>query len=481
MDDSFFNRWVDLEAKRQRRRGYPHFDARVNVTVQRDEIRDLLGSPDRIDAHRFLPFIAYTVETPRYKKTGKVDSTGKEIREKVVKPRPIAYACHWDSLIYSWYAEDLTARYERLLRDRGIHQCVSAYLRRGTSNIESAHEAFEFIRAKGECTALAFDLTSFYDTLDHFRLKRNWMEVLDEQTLPDAHHAVFKSITRYHTVQRAVLTKLFPKYKKSVTKKLFVPVICSRREFTELVVNAGHVEENAFVNRNCGSRRFGKRCGVPQGSPISACLSNLYMLHFDEAMQSLALSIGGMYRRYSDDILFICPTSEAGLVKEGVLAEVLHHELILNKDKTEELVFSRERSGRLISSRVIEGVRGKPKSLQYLGFEFDGSRIYIRSSSFSRYQARLRARIKKGLAAASGDKSLSPVMFRRKLFNRSTDKGKRNFITYAQRAAKVMSSREIMRQTKNNNKKVKELLEGMEREIDERRSELRGRQVVTIS
>ena len=45
----------------------------------------------------------------------------------------------------------------------------------------------------------------------------------------------------------------------------------------------------------------GKRYGIPQGSPMSAILSNIYMLDFDKYCCELANNFGGIYRRYCDD------------------------------------------------------------------------------------------------------------------------------------------------------------------------------------
>ena len=480
MNSPDFEQWLVQERSRQRKRGYPHFDERVSIGKDRNTIRGKLLNPKAIAGHRFVPFIAYIKETPKYKKTGELDDKGRAIRAKDKKPRPIAYASHWDALIYSWYAEILTARYVHVVKEKGTYACVSAYLRKGESNVENAHEAFEFIKSKGECMAMAFDLTSFFDTLDHFQLKRNWCEVLNTPKLPDDHHAIYKSITRYRTVNRSDLFKVFPEFRRSAKKKVFVPLICNKGDFVGQVVRGGYVHENSNRNKREGSARLGLICGVPQGSPISACLSNVYMLHFDSTMDALAQSVGGLYRRYSDDILFICAPNDALRVKSALLEELVRHELTLNNDKTEELVFRRDKAGRLACYDVTNGKHEKAGKLQYLGFEFDGSRVYIRSSSFSRYQARLRARIRKALALAHGGQTISPTVFRRKMFNRNTDKGRRNFITYARDAAVILDSPEIKRQIRNNNRKVKVLLEKMESELLARKNELRGRQASLI-
>jgi hypothetical protein len=46
--------------------------------------------------------------------------------------------------------------------------------------------------------------------------------------------------------------------------------------------------------------------GIPQGSAMSALLSNVYLIDFDEYLQILGQKMGFAYRRYCDDILIIC-------------------------------------------------------------------------------------------------------------------------------------------------------------------------------
>src|SRR5262249_23226204 len=120
--------------------------------------------------------------------------------------------------------------------------------------------------------------------------------------------------------------------------------------------------------------------GIPQGSPISALLSNIYMLPFDERMQQLAKKIGGYYRRYSDDILWICDEKHQTQVIAYVQDEIkkMGAQLAIN-DKTTVTRFSRNTAGQLEAN----GDR-----FQYLGFEFDGNQRLVRSSTLSRFWRR---------------------------------------------------------------------------------------------
>ena len=53
--------------------------------------------------------------------------------------------------------------------------------------------------------------------------------------------------------------------------------------------------------------RYHRRIGVPQGSPISATLANIYMLSADKQLHEYVTSFGGFYMRYSDDFMIVLP------------------------------------------------------------------------------------------------------------------------------------------------------------------------------
>jgi len=74
--------------------------------------------------------------------------------------------------------------------------------------------------------------------------------------------------------------------------------ICSPKQFREVVRGNG-----LCIRNNEGK-------GIPQGSPISAVLANLYMLEFDKIVNEFVTGHGGLYRRYCDDLLIVLPTAE---------------------------------------------------------------------------------------------------------------------------------------------------------------------------
>ena len=145
-----------------------------------------------------------------------------------------------------------------------LRENVLAFRSLEKSNIEFAKDAFDKIQNLGECSAVALDLSGFFDNLDHQILKDRWCKIIGSETLPADHYAVFKSITKYSQVNKDKLYTLLnishnnPKYSR---KK-----ICTSVEFRNIV------RKNNLIVTNKTSK------GVPQGSPISALLSNIYMV-----------------------------------------------------------------------------------------------------------------------------------------------------------------------------------------------------------
>ncbi|MGV3596706.1 MAG: antiviral reverse transcriptase Drt2 [Bacteroidota bacterium] len=463
-----FKIWEEKESKTllSRKRRYYHFDRRISFAKNRLALKSYLGNSENIQNHSFYPFIHATISTPRYKKHTTKDIDGKEKVERKfeIKSRNVAYAAHYDAYIYSWYSTVLTSKYEKIIEDYGIEDNVLAYLEKGMSNIDFAYDAFKYIKEKGNCAVLAFDVKGFFDSLDHEHLKKMWLKVLGGlEKLPKDHYNIFKSVTNYTYVEQAGLVSCFPNFYKALeenkkikdkSKKKTFDRICSPKEFREIVRNKGFIKVNPFKNNIVGCDRFGKPCGIPQGSPISACLSNIYMIDFDVDLKKIIDYVGGKYYRYSDDILLIVDREHEVYVEEEFRKVALRNYLVMGEDKTEKRYFSIGKNDKL--NVVNEKEKNKP--LQYLGFEFDGNNIYIRSSSFSKYYRRMSARIRENLKAAYGKNTIAPIVFTKKIFNRYSDKGKRNFISYAKRAGETMDSDTIKKQSKNSINRVKKRL-----------------------
>lgn len=408
-----------------RNRKYLHFDNPIGWKKASAIVRN----PCFVAKHSFYPLIQYTIKTAKVYK----DSITKEVKRKL-KDRPISYAAHIDSQIYAFYAESLGTYYETKLSTLQLEQNVLAFRKvgNGKCNIHFAHDAFEKIKALGECNVIAMDFTKFFDTLDHQILKDSWAKLIKQPKLPSDHYNIYKSLTRFSYIERDDLYKKLNISKHNQKNGRYR--ICSPKEFRKNVRTKHNLIK---VNTH--------PYGIPQGSPMSALLSNIYMLEFDEKVKAYADKIGGTYYRYCDDILFIAPPSnDINDINNFIECQSRKVKVKINPDKTVIREFR-------FDACNLEA----DKPLQYLGFLFDGKNVYIRSASLSRYSERMKRKVR--LAKKAKEKhnnillksKLKPVgLYKRDIYSRYTHLGRRNFMRYGYRAAKIMNSQTIKKQLK---------------------------------
>lgn len=400
-----------------RPRSYLHLDERLPLKVLKSRVTD----PDQVASWQFLPLIKTLVKTKKLKKK---NAPGFETK---TKDREICYASHQDVALYAFYANALTAKYEVRLKHEQLEACITAFRTAiGKCNIHFALEVFQWIESHRPCVALAYDIKKFFDTLDHSLIKKRWTDLLQLQTLPPDHFAVFRSLTRHATVSREALYDLFDISKhnpKAVGRKR----ICSPAQFRKQVV-PGLIEVN--------SAPF----GIPQGTPISATLSNIYMLEFDKQVATQIHAWGGLYRRYCDDILCAVPEIHAQCAKDLIQTAIKSIRLEVQEEKLEERHFG------------PHGTR-LSKPLQYLGLTYDGVQILLRAGGVARYFSRLRGGVRAADLARTRvarklgvPKSAVPLKLRKVHRGYLFDKNSRNFINYAARAAAITGSKTITRQ-----------------------------------
>src|SRR5688572_20308439 len=139
-----------------KQRFYLHFDRPVSLK----KATEIVLNPSIVAKHAFMPFIRFEQRVKRYKRE-------KGIVEE--KKRPISFAYHLDSAIYSYYSFQLAQLFEKQVRDAGLSDAILAYRKfpGGKCNIDFADEVFEKIRGRGPCTAIAFDVEKFFDKMDH--------------------------------------------------------------------------------------------------------------------------------------------------------------------------------------------------------------------------------------------------------------------------------------------------------------------------
>lgn len=398
-----------------KRRGYLHFDAPIGVA----RASKLVKSPKTVSRHAFYPLIRYDVISKKLKR----NADGKLKPEP--KIRPISYAAHADSQIYSFYANQLAEAYERKLASLELSECVLAFRKLRKSNIEFARDAFTEISNMGRCSAVAIDISKFFDTLNHQHLKKSWCNVLGKSKLPNDHYAVFKSLTKFSFCYRDAVYKTFQISSNNPWNGR--QRICESAEFRKRVRDSGLITTNKDT------------FGIPQGTPISALLSNIYMIDFDRQMKALAKECGGSYRRYCDDMLFIIKRGCEARVESQADCELKKLGVAINPKKTEVRQFWR-----------YCGVQKANAPLQYLGFTFDGRRVLLRSAALAKFSGRMNKAIRlvSRTLVSQLDEGEDVRLRKKKLYERYSHLGNRNFVRYGLRAANKMHSKAIKRQLK---------------------------------
>lgn len=408
---------------------YLHFDFPLSKT-DRNKVEAYVSDSVTVAVHAFYPFITY--EVTKYKMVE--DDGVRHLDDTGV--RSLSYAGHLDSQIYSYYARSLGALYEYKLAKAGIGDNVIAFRKlvnldgESKCNIHLANEAFEKIRSLGDCKVYAFDIKSFFDSLNHDYLKKCWCDLLEVTRLPQDHFQVYKSLTAHALVKKSDLYKVFSIPKKNPKKKGFHR-ICTSEEFRKKLRAGNYITM--------------QQVGIPQGSAMSALLANLYMYEFDKTLQDLMRQNDGYYFRYCDDILCILPLAKDFDLETRITDELDSINLKLNPKKTETAIFQTN----------ILGNYGSDRPIQYLGFLFDGERKLIRTPSLSRYRRNAKKAIRLAKATMTKynnerlEQGLTPrVLYRKKLYKKYFHTGKTNFIRYGLRASDIMQSKEIRGQMK---------------------------------
>jgi RNA-directed DNA polymerase len=387
-------------------RHYKHFD----VPIGRDWATAL--TPEQVAAHAWSPLLHWIKETPRYR----LNDQG--VMELKVKPRDIMHASHRDACILAKHSHELTGKLDSWYAANGLDEAVVAYRSLGKSNYHFAATAQAYVRDHHSVEAMCFDVTGFFDNIDHKRLKRRLKWLLGVDELADDWHRVLRAVTRYNHVHKSDL-KAHPVFGQRLKQRSADRPLATVKELKA----AGIVmrpNPNSF--------------GIPQGTPISASLSNLYLVDFDLAMKALAEQHGALYQRYSDDILIICEPENADQLAAAVADALTNEALDLHDDKTIRLRFTND----------------ERDNFQYLGYQLGLGPALIRPGSLSRQwrstkRAIRRSERKAERLAKSGQMD---KIFTSKLRGRLTHVGLRNFLAYADRSSDGLQSKAIKRQVK---------------------------------
>ncbi|MEP5072739.1 MAG: reverse transcriptase domain-containing protein, partial [Lentilitoribacter sp.] len=303
-------------------RSYRHFDFPQSFK----SAKKIACNPMLVQKHQFLPLVRFVEKRRRYRTDNTNLSIPRSKRATVVsvKEREIRYASHIDSAIYQRYAYLLKEPYDLFLKSAGIDDAVIGYRSGKGSNVDMAAAAFAEIAARGDVTAICSDITDFFPSISHKILKEGLQRVLRVSRLPQDWYAVFRSLTKFSSLDLEELAKV----ESFNPKKPPFPLVQNINQALKRCRRANVIISNS------------KKCEIPQGTPLSAVAANISMHRFDEALQAFVVSCGGLYLRYSDDVLLLVPPAMEKKAIVQLERVSLANELSISKEKTEIARFS---------------------------------------------------------------------------------------------------------------------------------------------
>ncbi len=439
---------------------YPHIGKPLTSKKDRIWLKAYVTNPENIAKHKFVPLLHRTLSQRKYRplENAPKNESGKRQRSiKNKKERHIFFPSHLDSIIYSYYNHQLTKAYEEYLADKPYGSVAIAYrkiakgeFKHGNkSNIEFAQEAFDFIikNKHRKLSIIIADVTSFFDNLDHRILHKQWKRVLKKESMPDDHYSIYKNLVDSKYVNENELFKRFQhkliverfkpndtsqkELKRKKVSKIYnlrhekVVAFCDKDEFFEEATDLIRVDKP--YNRTLReSRKQNRKKGIPQGTPISATLANIYMLDFDERIYSevASFSRNAYYQRYSDDLIVICDQTDEEFFGDLIKKEIeVEANLEIQSQKTNIFRYQYNENLEFRGGIVKNEVINVNKQLEYLGFMFDGSKIRVKTAGFSKFYRTMKRAFRRGAHFAKKAHIPADSLFETRLYKRYTHLG----------------------------------------------------------
>ena len=495
---------------------YPHIGLPLKLR-HRGWVEEYVTNPNNIKNHSFYPFIHRKLSVRKYRRKKNQDGTKSAERIIDYKVREVFYANHLDSMIYSYYSEILTKEYEKLIRETSLSSCITAYRSiplsedynsRNKCNIDFANDVFSYIQnsRNSNLVAITFDITAFFDNLNHLKLKDSWCKLLNLERLPDDHYAVYKNLTKFSYIEfddifenlkHEILVENKGKISPSsipradLMKEKNAISFCHLKDFELKIRKKNLVKSNKFSSKDDFEKKISRLKGIPQGSPISASLANIYLHDFDKLVNVIVSEFGGIYRRYSDDMVVVADEKYKDNIYQLLTDNIKRFDLEIQPNKT-QIFYFKNFNGKYGCKELniyTEKLSDNTK-FDYLGFSFDGEHVYLKSAGLSKYYRKMKRSVKRGGFYAKYGRNQVPKLFKNRLYKRYTLLGAErkmivkkvpnlpntfiktgeydwgNFLTYALLATRVFPQNKIRSQIRNHWNKFHKIMKAKEIEIE---------------
>lgn len=373
-------------------RGYKHFDSAVSLKdASKYEFKSEACDFEKLKRHKFWPFIRVDKMTRRF--------TRDQEKRIVVKHknRHLMYASHLDAVIMAFYAWILKSSYEHKIRGSLADASVIGYRKipkttkndRGKSNIDFAFDIYQRVLRASDAVILCIDIEDFFGNINHNLLTKKVYPFIPEGML--GHFLlVLKPITKYRYIfKHDIERKLGRKQKWN-----------NSRRYNSLIKNAGIIHKNH------------QEKGIPQGSPISDILANIYLYDFDVWLaEKIKDYPGAFYRRYSDDIILIVPQSVSKKIYKELRLK-LKEEFKVNVGLTKTEAFQVDVDKGIFNDITNEYTPKnyqyckKKNAMQYLGFLMNLDFFMLRPGTIANYYRKEIAYMKRFCIAKFGKKNV---------------------------------------------------------------------------
>lgn len=377
--DNWLNEQEDIQKTSEKCfigcRGYGHFDSKIGIKRCRKskKIRQEVCDLQFLKRHKFWPFIRQDQKTRRY-----TQDIEKKLKIKV-KLRKIMYASHTDAIILSFYASLLKKNYEDAISGTSASKSVIGYRKilltkhKNKSNIDFSKDVFKTIRTTNNSVIFCMDIKDFFGNIEHTSLRDSVMRF--RKGIPRENlQLVVKSVSHYRYV-----------FKKDIESKLGKDTQkwTDSRKYNELIRDMNLIHKNK------------QKKGIPQGSPISDILANIYLYDFDVWLSEEVGQYHGTYRRYSDDILIIVPASEANRIYDQICNYIKKVKLEIGKNKTEAFyIDATSQTFDDITKKYVAKYSKDKESAQYLGFNMNLKNMSVRPGTVAKHYRKETQKIK---------------------------------------------------------------------------------------
>lgn len=409
-------------------RTYEHIDDPLNLNNEQI-LKKVIDKIEDIKNHQFLPFIKRAETQIRFRQ-----KNGVPVRS--LKVRPIMYASHTDSHIYSYYNFLLSKKYEEYLRKLNLEDNISAYRKikiessdRGKSNIHFAKEVFDYISNQDECVVITQDIEGFFDNLNHILLKQKICEVNNTNKLDESLYKIFRSLTAFKYIEYDDFNK----------HKLTIKNRSNRYAIYKIL--------KSILNENKTNK------AIPQGSPISGLLANIYLIDFDRQIKVGFPDV--FYRRYSDDLVFVCKKNQKDDLLKFIDEKIKESKLNINSSKS-FISYFKNNNGSITCELVTNGLNKKRgrNYVDYLGLEFDGKNILLRKNTIQKLKYKQIKKAKKQLSNKEKQKRRKPKKIGKKLI--------KNRNNYFKRTLEIINNvgvkKQVLKVTRDRNKVKKKVI-----------------------